>query len=144
MVGFATCSYRENKLGGLVSQGIGTSMLQVPNLLKKPILWLPPVVASAINGPIATVLFGLKMNGEPISSGMGTCGLVGPIGVLAGWIDPSQTAQALGEVAIQPTLIDYIGLVMVCVVVPAIVSLVVSEIMRKAGLIKLGDYKLEA
>ncbi len=142
MVGFAACSYRENKIGGLASQGLGTSMLQLPNLLRKPILWIPPVVASIVNGPVATVVFGLEMNGAPISSGMGTCGLVGPIGVLTGWLSPSQEALSAGELAISPTAFDYIGLVVVAVVVPVVVSLIVSEAMRRAKLIKQGDYKL--
>ncbi len=142
MVGFAVASYKENGIGGLASQGLGTSMLQIPNLMKKPLLWIPPVVASIVNGPLATVVFGLKMNGSPISSGMGTCGLVGPIGVLTGWVTPSEEAIAAGEVALAPTMFDYMGLVVVCVVVPAVVSWVVSELMRKGGLIAQGDYAL--
>ncbi len=143
MVGFAVCSYRENKIGGLAAMGIGTSMLQMPNLLKKPILWLPPIIASALSGPVATVLFSLKMNGEAISSGMGTSGFVGPIGVVSGWFNPSDTALDAGEIASFPTLFDWIGLVMICIVIPAVVSLIVSEVMRKRGLITAGDYKLE-
>ncbi len=143
MVGFAVCSYRENKLGGLVAQGLGTSMLQFPNLLKKPILWLPIIITSIINGPFATVVFQLKMNGAPISSGMGTAGLVGPIGILTGWNMPSEAAKSAGELAQTPQVIDLIGLVSVCFIIPAVISFVISEIMRKRGLISFGDYKLD-
>ena len=80
MVGFAVMSYKENGVGGLVSQGIGTSMLQMGNIVRNPRIWIPPTLASAITGPIATCLFHFQMNGAPISSGMGTCGLVGQIG----------------------------------------------------------------
>ncbi len=143
MIGFAICSYRENKVQGLLAQGIGTSMLQVPNLLRKPQLWIPPVVASIFNGPIATVVFGLQMNGAPISSGMGTAGLVGPIGVVSGWFAPSEAATLSGAAAISPQLTDWIGLVVVCLVIPAVVSLIVSEWMRKKAWIAEGDYKLK-
>lgn len=142
MVGFAVCSYRENKLNGLISQGLGTSMLQVPNLLKKPILWIPPVVASIVNGPIATLIFKTQMNGAPISSGMGTSGMVGPIGVATGWIAPSEKALEMGAAAIVPGAMDWIGLFIIAIVVPAVVSLLVSEFMRKKEWIKLGDYDL--
>ncbi|MGL5513904.1 MAG: PTS transporter subunit IIC [Sporomusa sp.] len=142
MVGFAVCSYRENKMNGLVSIGIGTSMLLVPNLLKKPILWMPAVIASAITGPIATCVFQLQMNGTPISSGMGTCGLVGPIGVITGWLSPSEAAVAAGMSAINPGVLDWLGLILVCIVLPVVLSLLVSEFMRKKGWISFGDYKL--
>ncbi len=142
MVGFAVASYRENRLGGLMSQGLGTSMLQISNLFKKPILWIPPVVASLINGPVATVIFGLRMNGSPIASGMGTCGLVGPIGVISGWINPSEEAIAVGEVAINATAFEYIGLVTITLIIPIFVSFSVSEYMRKAGSINKGDYSI--
>jgi len=151
MVGFAVCSYRENGVGGLLSQGLGTSMLQVPNLLRKPKLWIPPVVASIVNGPIASVVFKLQMNGAPISSGMGTSGLVGPIGLATGWLTPSDQAVAavgggLGvnlDTAYANPAMNWIGLVIVCFVIPAVISLLVSEIMRKKGIIELGDYKLD-
>lgn len=142
MVGFAVCSYRENKLNGLAAIGIGTSMLLVPNLLKKPILWIPPVIASIITGPIATCIFRLQMNGPPISSGMGTCGLVGPIGVVTGWLSPSEAAVNAGMSAISPGVMDWIGLLLICIVLPAVISLAVSEFMRKRGWIASGDYKL--
>lgn len=143
MVGFAVSSYRENKLNGLAAQGLGTSMLQVPNLMRKPILWVPPVIASIVGGPVATCIFKLQMNGAPIASGMGTSGLVGPIGVVTGWFNPSETAVANGAVAISPTAWDWIGLIVICVVIPVVVSLLVSEYMRKKGMIKEGDYKLD-
>jgi len=151
MVGFAVVSYRENRIGGLLSQGLGTSMLQVPNLLRKPVLWIPPVVASLVNGPIATCLFKMQMNGAPISSGMGTSGLVGPIGVVTGWLSPSDQALAavgggLGvnlDTAYANPAMQWIGLIIICFVIPAVVSLLVSELMRKKGWIKFGDYKLD-
>lgn len=142
MVGFAVCSYRENKLNGLISQGLGTSMLQVPNLLKKPILWIPPVVASIVNGPIATLIFKTQMNGAPISSGMGTSGMVGPIGVATGWFAPGEKALEMGAAVIAPGAFDWLGLIIISIVIPAVVSLLVSEFMRKKGWIKLGDYDL--
>ena len=143
MVGFAVASYRENGVGGLTAQGLGTSMLQVPNLLRKPALWIPAIAASVVNGPVATCIFHLKMNGAAISSGMGTCGLVGPIGVITGWLSPSEDALAQGEMAIAAGALDWAGLVLVAVVIPAAVAWLVSELMRKAGVIKAGDYKLK-
>ena len=143
MVGFAVASYRENKLGGLFAQGLGTSMLQMPNLMKKPILWIPAVAASIVAGPIATVVFNFRQNGPPLSSGMGTSGLVGQIGVMTGWLAPSETALKLGETAISPTAFNWIGLIVVCVVVPVLVALPVSEFMRKKGLIQFGDLKID-
>jgi uncharacterized membrane protein len=143
MVGFAVASYRENKIGGLLAQGLGTSMLQVPNLNKKPILWIPAVVASIVNGPVATVIFKLKMNGPPISSGMGTSGLVGPIGVVTGWFGPSEKAISMGQAAVSPGAIDWIGLLLVAIVIPAVVSFLVAELMRKKNLILDGDLKIE-
>ena len=142
MVGFAVCTYRENKLGGLTAIGLGTSMLLVPNLLKKPILWLPPTLAAAITGPIATCVFGLTMNGAPISSGMGTAGLVGPIGVVTGWLTPSENAINAGMTAITPGAMEWIGMLLICFVLPAILAFVISEFMRKKGWIQEGDYKL--
>ena len=142
MVGFAVASYRENKTNGLAAIGIGTSMLLVPNLFKKPALWLPPVIASAITGPVATCVFKMQMNGAPISAGMGTCGFVGPIGVITGWFAPGEAAAAKGLAAVTPGFFDWLGLLLICVVLPAALSLLVSEIMRKKGWIKDGDYKL--
>lgn len=142
MVGFAVCSYRENKVGGLASIGLGTSMLLVPNLMKKPVLWLPPTIAAAITGPIATCVFKMTQNSAAVSSGMGTCGLVGPIGVVTGWFNPSEAALNAGQVAISPSAMDWIGMLLVCIVLPAILSWVISEFMRKKGWIKEGDYAL--
>lgn len=132
MVGFAVASWRENRFQGLAAQGLGTSMLQVPNLMRKPVLWLPAVAASLVGGSLATCVFHLEQNGFAIASGMGTCGLVGPIGVIVGWVN--------GDGA---TAWDIVGLILVAIVVPALVSWAVSELMRRRGLIKPGDYKLE-
>lgn len=146
MVGFAVASYRENKLEGLLSQGLGTSMLQVPNLVRKPILWMPAVVASIVNGPIATCVFKLQMNGAAINSGMGTSGLCGQIGLITGWLQPTiENNPALGvnlETAYANPAMNWIGLIIVSFVIPAVVALATSEFMRKKGWIKLGDYSL--
>lgn len=138
MVGFAVMSFKENRWGGLVAQGIGTSMLQMPNLVKNPRCWIPPVLASAITGPLATCLFKLQMNGAPVSSGMGTCGLVGQIGVYTGWVNDI-TAGTKAAI----TAMDWIGLVLICFVLPAILSWVFCEILRKWNWIKEGDLKLD-
>lgn len=142
MVGLAVCSYRENRVNGLSSIGLGAAMLMLPNILKKPVLWLPPLITGMITGPIATCVFRLKMNGTPISSGMGTCGLVGPIGVVTGWFSPDQAAVLINETAISPVLKDWIGLALICFVLPALLSFVISEFMRKKGWIQQGDYTL--
>ena len=113
MVGFAVLSFRENRWGGLVSQGIGTSMLQMGNIVRNPRIWLPAILTSAVTGPIATCIFGLEMNGAPVSSGMGTCGLVAQIGVWTGWISPSERALANGAAAITPGAMDWIGLILI-------------------------------
>ena len=139
MIGFAAISFRENKVGGLVSQGLGTSMLQMPNIVKNPRVWIAPTVASAITGPLATCLFRLEMNGPPVSSGMGTCGLVGPLGVYAGWVND---VAAGTKAAI--TGMYWIGLVLICLVLPAVLSLLIHALVRKAGWVKDGDLKLGA
>ena len=138
MIGFAVMSFRENRWGGLVAQGIGTSMLQMPNLVKNPRCWIPPILASAITGPLATCLFKLQMNGAPVSSGMGTCGLVGQIGVYTGWVNDI----AAGTKAAITTM-DWVGLILICFVLPAIFSLLFCEILRKWNWIKEGDLKLD-
>ena len=125
MVGFAVSSFRENKWGGLISQGLGTSMLQMGNICRWPVIWVPPTLAAAITGPISTMIFKLHCNG--VAAGMGTCGLVGPIGVI------SSTEHS-------PMM--WIGLILCCLVLPAALSLLFSEIMRKLGWIKFGDMKL--
>ncbi len=137
MVGFAVMSFRENRWGGLLSQGLGTSMLQMGNIVKKPVIWLPTILASAIVGPIATCVFQLQQNGPAIASGMGTSGLVGPIGAYTGWI----ADMAAGGAA--PGLFDWLGLALVCFILPAVVTGAISFGMRKAGIIKEGDLKLE-
>ena len=131
MVGFAVMSFRENRWGGLVAQGIGTSMLQMPNIIKNPRIWIPPIVASAITGPLATCVFKLEMNGAPVSAGMGTCGFVGQIGVITGWAEKTVTAM------------DWVGLVLICFVLPAVISLALCELLRKLGWIKKDDLKLD-
>ncbi len=143
MITFAVISFRDNKWGGLLAQGIGTSMLQMPNLLKKPVLWLPAVVSSIVNGFFAAVVLKLKMNGPPIAAGMGTSGLVGQVGVLTGWFSPSAQALALGETAIHPGAMEYIALISVSFLIPAVVGYAAAYVMRKKGLIQDGDLKIE-
>ena len=137
MVGFAVISYRDNGVGGLLSQGIGTSMLQMPNIIKKPIIWLPPIIASAVTGPLATCVFSMRMYGAAINSGMGTCGLLGPIGIVLGWLDPANGYT--GKIS----AIDWIGLALICFILPALISYLVNLPMRRFGLIKDGDMKLD-
>lgn len=138
MIGFAVMSYRENKVGGLVSQGIGTSMLQMGNIVKNPKIWIPPTLAAAITGPLATCLFKLRMDGEAIASGMGTCGFVGQIGIYSGWL--TDIAEGTKEAI---TAFDWIGMVLICFVLPAILSVIFCELLRKIGWIKENDLKLE-
>ena len=142
MVGFAVMSFKENRWGGLVSQGLGTSMLQMPNIVRNPRIWIPPILASAITGPIATCIFKLQMNGAPVNSGMGTCGLCGQLGVWTGWLNPSEKALEMGAAAITPTAFDWLGMILICFVLPAILSYVFCEILRKMGWIKEGDLTL--
>ena len=142
MIGFAVMSFKENGWGGLVSQGLGTSMLQVPNIVRNPRIWIPPTLASAITGPIATCVFKLQMNGAPINSGMGTCGLCGQIGVWTGWLNPSEKALEMGLTAITPGAMDWVGMVLICFVLPAALSWIFCEILRKMDWIKEGDLKL--
>ena len=137
MVGFAVMSYKENKVGGLISQGIGTSMLQMPNIIKNPKIWIAPILTSAITGPIATCVFHLQMNGAPVSSGMGTCGLVGQIGIYTGWV--SDIANGT-KASITGT--DWLGMLLVCFVLPAVLTPLFAAVERKLGWIKNGDLKL--
>ncbi len=127
MVGFAVLSYKENKTGGLIAQGLGTSMLQMGNLTRKPVLWLPAIIISAVTGPMASALFRLECEG--VNAGMGTCGLVGPIGII--------TASC------EKNSFYYIGIVLVCFVIPAILAAVIGKAFRKWGIIKDGDLALD-
>ena len=139
MVGFAVLSFRENGWGGLVSQGIGTSMLQMPNIVKNPKIWLPAILTSAITGPMATCLFHLEMNDPSggVASGMGTCGFVGQIGVYAGWVnDVASGAKA----AI--TSFDWAGLILISFVLPAVLCWAFGLFFRKIGWIGEGDLTL--
>ena len=142
MVGFAVMSFRENRWGGLVSQGLGTSMLQMGNIVKNPRIWLPAIITSMITGPIATCVFKLEMNGAPINSGMGTCGMCGPIGVITGWFEPGSDALAKGATAIVPTATDWLGLALICIVLPAIICWAFGLFFRKIGWIREGDLTL--
>ena len=142
MIGFAVMSFRENRWGGLVSQGLGTSMLQMPNIIKNPMIWIPPILTSAITGPLATCIFHLEMNGAPINSGMGTCGLCGPIGVWTGWLNPSEEALAKGAAAITPGASDWLGLFLIALILPAVLTPVIRYICERAGLIKSDDLRL--
>ena len=129
MVGFAVASYRENKMGGLLAQGIGTSMLQVPNIVKKPVIWLPEILSSAILGPVGTMLFHMTSNAT--GSGMGTAGLVGQIMT---WETMIQT---------EPAQMVLIKILVIQIILPAVVTLAISEYMRKKKWIKPGDMKLD-
>ena len=138
MIGFAVLSFRENRWGGLVSQGLGTSMLQMGNIVKNPKIWIPAIVTSAITGPLATCVFKLEMNGPAVSSGMGTCGLVGQIGVYTGWL--ADVASGAKDAI---TAFDWIGLILICFILPAVLCLVIGSVCRKIGWIKEGDLTLE-
>ena len=129
MVGFAVASYRENKVGGLLAQGIGTSMLQVPNIVRKPVIWLPAILSSAILGPVGTMV--LHMTSNATGSGMGTAGLVGQI----------MTWQTM--VATEAPMVVLIKILVIQIVLPAVVTLAISEFMRKKEWIKYGDMKLD-
>lgn len=126
MVGFAVMSFKENRWGGLVSQGIGTSMLQMPNIIKNPLTWIPPTLTAAITGPIATCVF--QLENVPIGAGMGTCGLVGPFGII--------TAMPEGGTKM------WFGILLVCFILPAILTWIFGEIFRKMNWIKEGDLNI--
>jgi len=130
-------SFRENKWGGLFAQGIGTSMLQMGNIVRNPKIWIPPILASAITGPIATCIFQMKMNGNAVASGMGTCGLVGQIGLYTGWVNDvaAGTKDAI-------TAFDWLGMGLICFILPAILTLIFAYILRKIGWIQENDLKL--
>lgn len=129
MVGFAVASYRENKLNGLLAQGLGTSMLQMPNIVRNPRIWIPPTLASAILGPLATKVFAMENN--PAGGGMGTSGLVGQF----------MTWQTMA--GSRPDLVLFFEIILLHVILPAFLTLIISEFMRKKGWIKLGDMKLK-
>ena len=138
MVGFAVMSFPENRWGGLAAQGLGTSMLQMGSIVRNPRVWIPPTLASAITGPLATCLFHLEMNGAPVSSGMGTCGLVGQIGVYTGWV-----SDVAAGVKTAVTAMDWLGLVLISFVLPAVLTWLIAIPLRKCGWIKDGDLKLD-
>ncbi len=140
MVGFAVLSFRENRWGGLISQGLGTSMLQMGNIVKNPKIWIPAILTSAITGPIATCLFQFQMNDPAggVASGMGTCGMVGPIGVYAGWVNDVATGA---KAAI--TMTDWAAMALLCIILPAVLSWAIGQVCRKLGWIKEGDLKLD-
>ncbi len=132
MVGFAVMSFRENRWGGLVSQGLGTSMLQMGNIVRNPRIWLPIILSSAVTGPIATCVFKMEMNGAAVNSGMGTCGMCGPIGVITGWASTGHAATGF----------DWAGLLLICIVLPAVLGWLFGQGARRIGWIKEGDLKL--
>lgn len=138
MVGFAVLSFRENKWGGLIAQGIGTSMLQMGNIVRNPKIWIPAILTSAITGPIATCLFKLQMNGAAVASGMGTCGLVGQIGVYTGWLN-----DIASGVKNSITVFDWSGLIIISFILPGILTWAFGLIFRKIGWIKENDLKLD-
>ncbi|MBQ8955830.1 MAG: PTS sugar transporter subunit IIC, partial [Lachnospiraceae bacterium] len=137
MIGFAVMSFKENKWGGLISQGIGTSMLQMGNIVRNPRIWIAPILTSAITGPVATCVFRMQMNGTPVSSGMGTCGFVGQIGVYTGWINDiaAGTKNAI-------TAADWTGLILVSFILPAVLCPLINMGIKKLGWVKDGDLKL--
>lgn len=138
MVGFAVLSFRENKWGGLFAQGIGTSMLQMGNIVRNPRIWLPAILTSAITGPIATCIFKLQMNGAAVASGMGTCGLVGQIGVYTGWLN--DVASGAKDAI---TAFDWLGLILISFVLPGVLSWAFGLFFRKIGWIRENDLKLD-
>lgn len=139
MVGFAVMSFRENRWGGLISQGLGTSMLQMGNIVKNPRIWIPAILTSAITGPLATCLFHFEMNDPSggVAAGMGTCGMVGPIGVYAGWVND---VAAGVKTAITGT--DWLAMALICFILPAVLTWAFGQLLRQAGWIKEGDLKL--
>lgn len=138
MIGFAVMSFRVNGWGGLFAQGLGTSMLQMGNIVRKPSIWIPTIAASAVTGPLATCLFSLMMNGPAVSSGMGTCGLVGQIGVYTGWLN--DVAEGLKT---SIGVMDWAGLLLISFVLPALLTLLFHWLCKKAGLYTDEDLKLD-
>ena len=138
MIGFAVMSFKENRVGGLLAQGIGTSMLQMGNIVRNPKIWIPPIIVSAITGPLATCVFHFQMNGAAVASGMGTCGLVGQIGVYTGWLNDIAAGT---KAAI--TGMDWLALILICFVLPAVLTPLIALPMRKKGWIGENDLKLD-
>ena len=138
MIGFAVMSFRENRWSGLIAQGVGTSMLQMPNIVKNPKIWIPPILTSAITGPLATCIFRLEMNGAAVNAGMGTCGFCGQLGIWTGWV--SEIAAGT-KMAI--TGFDWLGLILICFVLPALLSTGFCILLRKIGWIQENDLKLD-
>ena len=138
MVGFAVLSFKENKWGGLFAQGIGTSMLQMGNIVRNPRIWIPAILTSAITGPVATCIFKLQMNGAAVASGMGTCGLVGQIGVYSGWVTDIANGT---KTAI--TGFDWAGLILISFILPAVICPLINMLLKKIGWVKDGDMKLQ-
>lgn len=130
MIGFAVISYKDNGIGGLISQGLGTSMLQIGNIVRKPVIWLAPTLTAAILGPVSTIW--LKMINNPLGAGMGTAGLVGP---LAAYASMTEAGYESGPVVIKIICMYFVA--------PALISLTIHMIMKRTGLIKPGDMKLE-
>lgn len=137
MVGFAVLSFKENGWGGFFAQGIGTSMLQMGNIVKNPRIWIPAILSSAVTGPVATCIFKMQMNGAAVSSGMGTCGLVGQIGLYTGWLND---IAAGSKTAI--TSVDWLGMILVCFVLPGVLTWAFGMLLRKLNWIKENDLKL--
>nr|WP_297883963.1 PTS sugar transporter subunit IIC [uncultured Blautia sp.] len=135
MLGYAVLSFPDNGIGGFVAQGIGTSMLQVPNLMKKPVLWIPPSITAAITGALSTCVFQMRNNGPAISSGMGTSGLVGPIGIISGWGNLPEGYQA--------GAFQWIGMVMICFILPIVITWIIGKVFRAKGILKEGDLKID-
>lgn len=135
MLGYAVLSFPDNGIGGFVAQGIGTSMLQVPNLMKKPVLWIPPSITAAITGALSTCVFQMRNNGPAISSGMGTSGLVGPIGIISGWASMPEGYKA--------GAFQWIGMLLICFVLPVAITWIIGKIFRARGIIKKGDLKID-
>lgn len=140
MVGFAVLSFRENRWSGLISQGLGTSMLQMGNIVRNPRIWLPAILASAVTGPLATCVFQFEMNDPAggVAAGMGTCGMVGPIGVYAGWVNDVATGA---KAAI--TGMDWLAMALICFVLPAVLAWLFGLFFRRIGWIREGDLTLE-
>ena len=138
MVGFAVMSFKENGWGGFFAQGIGTSMLQMGNIVKNPRIWIPPILTSAITGPISTCLFQMEMNGAAVSAGMGTCGLVGQIGVYTGW-----AADVASGVKDAVTVMDWAGMILICFLLPGVLTWIFGQFFRRIGWIRENDLKLD-